>query len=72
MILKVTMKSPDCLDFAIDEALSSLDAESDEKAELNEEYEELCKRWFKYGEYCTILIDTEKKTATVEEIHGQG
>ena len=33
----------------------------------NESIYDLCKKWFKYGEYLQVEIDTEKKTCTVIE-----
>jgi ABC-type amino acid transport substrate-binding protein len=80
MKFRVTMKSPDCLEDSISGAIndSSLDwdliskehTEFDELRESEihtkiEETKELCKKWFKYGEYITVEIDTEAKTCVV-------
>lgn len=31
---------------------------------------ELCKKWFEYGEYLTVEIDTDAKTCTVVPVKG--
>lgn len=56
------MKSPDALNYAIKEAF-----EDEEDTDFNDvnEVKQLCERWFQYGEYLTVEIDTEKKTCTV-------
>jgi len=51
----VTFKNPD----ALFEALSSLSLEDQKEAR------ETCRKFFKWGEYAHIEIDTEKETATV-------
>ena len=33
-----------------------------------EEIKELAKKWFNYGEYLTVEIDTDAKTCTVKEV----
>lgn len=76
MKFTVTMKDPDTLHDAINEAVAeevrempNLDAE--EKADLaitrSEKYMELAGKWFEYGEYLRVEIDTEAKTITVLE-----
>lgn len=62
MKFKVTMKSPDAFDDAIHEALKVCTRESDE------EIREICKKWFRYGEYLTVEIDTKEKTCKVVEV----
>ena len=72
MKFRISMKTPDAVDYAVEDALANefaadihgmVDDEAigDRKAEL----EELCKQWFSYGESVTIEIDTDAKTATV-------
>lgn len=70
----VTMKTPDSLEDCISEAVNdaSLDWDNVEKEFLEdeiynqtEEFKELCKKWFKYGEYITVEIDTEAKSCVV-------
>lgn len=74
MKFKVMMKDPDTLYEAIREAVESDLANMSglrgrERAVLAdgryEEVRELCSTWFKYGEYLTVEIDTEARTATV-------
>lgn len=73
----VTFKDPDgpsdCInEAAVEEAKSVAkfdDLDEDEQDSLvesrKEKLNELCRTWFEYGEYVTIEIDTEAKTATV-------
>jgi len=74
MKFKVHMKDPDTLSDAVEEAVKvevdampGLDAE--EKEQLVETRAEkvrgLCGKWFEYGEYLTVEIDTEAQTCTV-------
>lgn len=75
MKFRVTMKDPDTLNDAISDAIRQQLAESqlpeDEQEELLEIREEkvgkICGKWFEYGEYLTIEIDTETQTARVVE-----
>jgi hypothetical protein len=76
MKFKVTMKDPDTLSDAIEEAveddLVKVEGLTDEDREAlfdtrRERASELAAKWFKYGEYLTVEIDTEAKTATVCE-----
>jgi hypothetical protein len=64
------MKTPDAVDYAIEDALANeftADSMIDNEAieDSRDELEELCKLWFSYGENVTIEIDTDAKTATV-------
>lgn len=74
MKFKVTMKDPDTLHDAIEDAvkedlekIAGLDA--DDREALTEKRQEAARavasKWFKYGEYLTVEIDTEAQTATV-------
>jgi hypothetical protein len=74
MKIKVMMKDPDTLGDAIDDAvrtdlagIEGLDAEDREALfeGRREKVGELCAKWFKYGEYLSIEIDTDAETATV-------
>lgn len=58
MKFTVSMKNPDALDYAIGDA-----AAGDEK--LVKTLKKLCEKWFTYGEYLDVEIDTEAKTCTV-------
>lgn len=68
----VQMKDPDVLHDAIDEALADLKVEglSDDELEAVREkrkdsISELTSRWFEYGEYLRVEIDTDAETCTV-------
>lgn len=75
MKFSVCMKDPDTLHDAVEEAVKAevsaafpaLDA--DEQAALCktrcESVRKVCSRWFEYGEYLEVEIDTEAKTCTV-------
>lgn len=74
MKFQVQMKDPDTLHDAITDAIKDLKFPdlSDDEAELvrdkrNEEVGSLCSKWFKYGEYLCVEIDTEAETCTVVE-----
>lgn len=74
MKFTVTMKDPDgvydSVRDAIDDNLpSGLDEDELEHLaqERKEELSELMKKWFRYGEYLSVEIDTEKGTCTVLE-----
>ena len=55
MKIKLTFKTPDVLDYAID----GMDEDS------QEEVKELAKKFIEFGEYLTIELDTENSTARV-------
>lgn len=73
MKIKVTMKDPDTLQDAIEEAvkkdLSDLGLDQDELESVMEKRCEkvttLACKWFEYGEYLTVEIDTDAKTCVV-------
>lgn len=58
MKIKIMMKSPDVLDYA----LENLDDEESETIKDN------LKKWFRYGEVVTLVYDTEQDTLTVKEL----
>ena len=62
MVFKVTMKTPDVLYDALGghEAVFA--------ASFFQKYKKLTDRWFEYGEYLTVEIDTDKETCTVCEV----
>jgi hypothetical protein len=70
---QVQMKDPDTLSDAIadavDEELKPLNLPEDEREAVAEKRIEkvgdVCDKWFKYGEYLTVEIDTEAKTCVV-------
>jgi hypothetical protein len=63
MRFRITMKSPDAVDTALHDILEDISPEN------REETEELIthhiNRWFEYGEYLTVELDTDEGTATV-------
>lgn len=74
MKFKVTMKDPDTLGDAISnavtEALKNIEGLSDEDRESLherrcEEARNVASKWFEYGEYLTVEIDTDAQTAAV-------
>lgn len=73
MKFTVTMKDPDTLHNAITDAvkasLADLGLDEDELEPLvekrHEKVDELCSKWFKWGEYLTVEIDTDAKTCVV-------
>lgn len=73
MIIHVTMKDPDVLHEAIEEAvkedvaklgLNAVETEALETLRTESEYE-IASQWFEYGEYLTVEIDTKAKTIRV-------
>lgn len=63
----ISMKTPDAVNLACEQATTSY-TDDDEKVvdeDKIEELEELCSKWFKYGECVNIEIDTETGTAKV-------
>ena len=74
MRFTVTMKDPDTLYDAITDAVRASVAEiagldADEREVVEEErlatVRSIAGKWFEYGEYLTVEIDTDAKTATV-------
>lgn len=73
MIIEITMKTPNILDSIKKQVESNiiselLDYEKEEFLENQiEKAKELSEKWFKYEEYLTVEIDTEKETCIVKE-----
>lgn len=72
MKVTVTMKDPDVLRDAIEDAVrETLNgiADKDEQAAILEvrcdKVAEIAAKWFMYGEYLSVEIDTDKETITV-------
>lgn len=71
MKIKIYLKDPDTLYDAINDAVAEIEtglsaSETDAIKEVRKkEYKELSKKWFEYGEYVTLEIDTEKETCIV-------
>lgn len=76
MKFTVTMKDPDTLTDAIADAVKAdvkrlglSDRETAALIEIRvEEVGDVACRWFEYGEYLAVEIDTEAKTCTVLEV----
>jgi hypothetical protein len=77
--LRITIKDPDCLfepveDAVRDEVERLVGLSDDEKKDLIEDRADALRaklgRWFEYGEYLLIEIDTDAMTATVVERDG--
>jgi len=74
MRFKVSMKDPDTLHDAIMEAVEeSMDGdlpedEAEAVAELRQKkVTEICSKWFAYGEYLVVEIDTDEMSCVVVE-----
>ncbi len=65
MKLTVCMKTPDALNYAIDEAIDS-EIDDDSKGEIYAgDVKKLCDQWFKDGETVWLEIDTNEMTCNV-------
>ena len=76
MKFTVNMKDPDTLQDAIEDAVREINIEGVTPDELEvirdkrkEKISELCGRWFEWGEYLRVEIDTEAETCTVVPVH---
>jgi len=76
MKFQVTLKDPDTFDDAVREAaqtslaqIEGLDDDEREALMFNrvQSIKSKCGRWFKYGEYLTVELDTEDGSAKVVE-----
>ena len=74
MKFTVTMKDPDVLHDAIQDAVSeevaAMGIEDEDEIESLEEIRKervanICQKWFEYGEYLRVEIDTDAGTCTV-------
>lgn len=77
MKFTVTMKDPDTLDDAISDAIEqavTADELPDEEERnavrgiRKDKVRDLCRRWFEYGEYLAVEIDTVAETITVKPV----
>jgi hypothetical protein len=68
MKFTVTMKTPDVLDEPIRETCEAATSDEREQGYFESEIKEICNRWFEYGEYLTVEVDTDKKTCRVLEV----
>ena len=74
MKIQFMFKDPYAVSDAVDDAVrAEVDAiaglDADERADVFEtrrdKVNEIVNGWFHYGEYCTVILDTEAGTATV-------
>ncbi|NJN96358.1 MAG: hypothetical protein HC875_20700 [Anaerolineales bacterium] len=76
MKIKIAMKDPDGvyegIQEAVEEDMKLLNLPPDEIEEIkelrNEKAYEICSKWFKYGEYLNIEVDTEEGTIRVLQV----
>lgn len=75
MKFEVTMKDPDgvydCIQDAAKEWAGQVTGVDEEERESlveskHEKLQKICKKWFEYGEYLTVEIDTEAESITVK------
>jgi hypothetical protein len=64
MKLTVTMKTPDALERAVEEAVPP---DEPHRPEVIDSLLALCARWFVRDEYVTLQIDTDRQTCAVLE-----
>lgn len=78
MKIQITFKHADAIDIGIDEAiareglLEALEEGDSEdphliENEIRNELKRDLSKWISYGEYITVIFDTESKTAAVKE-----
>lgn len=77
MKLRITMKTPDCVSDAIEnakgEARQEIENEKDretfdeEVAGTFDSWKEICEKWVSYGERVTLEVDTDEETIRVLE-----
>lgn len=65
MKFKITMKSPNGVADSVDAALEGLS--EDEREERKEKIETLLSKWFEFGEYLTVEVDTDAESIRVCE-----
>lgn len=77
MKIRVTMKDPDTLYDAIADAVQADTADiadEDERTAVKEvrgdKARKVARKWFQYGEYLTVEIDTEAETCTAIALNG--
>jgi len=74
MKLRVVMKCPDALEFAIENAIAEelqyeeMDRYEDLAFLKRNEIDNIVKKYFRYGEVLTVIVDIEEQTCIVEEV----
>jgi hypothetical protein len=71
MKLKISFKSPDAVDYALDEYFEDdEDTNLEEIEDLKEKVKESLGKWIEYDEYVVVEFDTDKMTARVVPLKG--
>lgn len=72
MKIRIYIKDPDVLQESIDEAVDAVEMpglsqeEADAAREVRkEQYRDIADKWFEYGEYVELEMDTDAKTMVV-------
>jgi len=69
MKFRVTMKTPDALDYALEDLeeqmIEHAFLDKDERDEQINEARDFANRWIKWGEYIEVEFDTKEGTATI-------
>lgn len=58
MLISIIMKTPDCVDYALEDI-------NDEETKAS--IKKLMNRWFRFGELVTLELDTQAETLIVKE-----
>lgn len=64
MKIRIIMKTPDCVDDAINNTEFDLECPEDEYP-TKQLIRTVCEKWFSYGEICVLEVDTDKQTIKV-------
>jgi hypothetical protein len=64
MKIKLTFKTPD----VVEDAMNAYSIELRKANITPKKFEDICDKFIEYGEYVTIVIDTDTQTASVEPV----
>ncbi len=64
MIFRVTLKTPDALEMAIEDATDAVPGD-DDREDLKVAAYKAAIRWFSHGEALTVELDTDRNTCVV-------
>lgn len=65
MKVRLSFKTPDVIDYAIEDLLLDPNNDPDTNIEQINKVKTTCDKWVKYGECITVEIDTEDNTCVV-------
>lgn len=72
MKFTITMKDPDGVYESIQDAIAEIHIDGVDEDEMDavrerrgEKIHRICERWFEYGEYLRVEVDTDAQTCTV-------